>query len=105
MAAKQQPKHPDAARVKAAVDPAAFYQHENPSMPKPRRDGWTDGGLCPFHPDTHKGNFRIHTETGAFTCFSCGQKGADVIAFLMQRDALTFPQALEALARDWGIRP
>jgi len=67
-------------------------------MPIPKRDyGWVDGGLCPFHDDHRSGNFRIHLESGAFKCFSCGEKGGDIIAFLRRREDLTFSESLEAL--------
>lgn len=91
--------------VKAGVSPLAFYQHEISSMPTPRRDrGWVDGGLCPFHKDRHRGNFRVNLDSGAFTCFTCGAKGQDVIAFLQLRYGTSFGGALSALARDWGVR-
>lgn len=94
----------DAARVKAAIPPADFYRTELPGMPAPKRDhGWVSGGLCIFHDDKHVGNFRINLDTGAFTCFACGTKGADVIAFTQTRHGLSFPDALAALADAWGI--
>jgi DNA primase len=72
-------------------------------MPAPKREGWVDGGLCPFHADEHRGNFRVNIDTGAFRCFSCGVGGGDIIAFLMKRDGLSFPEALRKLADDWGV--
>jgi len=74
--------------------------------PEPKRaGGWTDAGLCLFHADAHKGNFRVNLDTGAFTCFACGAKGADIIAFTQLRHGLNFPDALKAIADTWGIRP
>lgn len=94
-----------AATLKSAIAPAAFYRVEVPTMPTPRRDhGWVDGGLCPFHDDHRARNFRVNLDTGAFTCFSCGAKGADVIAFTRLRHGLSFPDALAALADAWGAR-
>lgn len=93
----------DAHRVKAAIDPGAFYRTELPDMPAPKRRDWASGGLCPFHHDHHEGSFRVHLESGAFCCFSCGSKGQDVIAFIQERDGLRFPDALERLAREWGL--
>ena len=94
----------DPAVLKATIAPLAFYRAELTGMPEPKRHaGWVEGGLCPFHPDRHRGNFRVNLDTGAFTCFACGAKGSDVIAFVRMRDGLTFPAALESLAGAWGV--
>ncbi len=94
----------NAGGVKAAIPPGEFYRLEGEGMPIPKRDaGWTDGGLCPFHPDRRRGNFRVHLDTGAFCCFACGAKGPDVIAFVRLRDGLSFRGALETLADVWGV--
>jgi len=95
----------DAAAIKAAVPPLAFYRAELPRMPGPKRDhGWTDAGLCVFHDDAHKGNFRVNLDTGAFCCFACGAKGGDIITFCQLRHGLSFPDALKAIADAWGVR-
>lgn len=73
-------------------------------MPTPRKSKWNNGGLCPFHDDANPGSFYVNFETGAFKCFSCGESGGDIIAFVMQRDSLEFLEALEKLANDWGVR-
>jgi hypothetical protein len=92
----------DPREIRQGIHPAAFYQSELPNIPTPKGWGWADGGLCPFHKDTRRGNFRVNLDTGAFRCFSCGAKGGDVIAFLRLRDGLTFPEALQRLSADWG---
>lgn len=89
--------------VKAYIHPLDFYRSELPDMPPPRGSGWCDGGLCPFHNDKHTGNFRVNLETGAFVCFSCGSKGGDIIAFIQQRDGLSFREALNKLADEWEV--
>ena len=89
--------------VKAYIPPNNFYQAELPTMPPPRGRVWCDGGLCPFHPDKHSGSFWVNLENGAFTCFSCGTKGGDIIAFTQQRDGLSFPEAVQKLTDDWGL--
>lgn len=93
---------PDVRDVKAAVSPGEFYNRELSDMPAPKRAGWVDGGLCPFHADKRPGSFFVNTETGAFRCFSCDAKGGDVVAFLMLRDGLEFREALEQLGEDRG---
>lgn len=102
---KTRTSHLDAPRVKAAVAPVDFYRAELPGMPAPKREtGWVSGGLCPFHHDAHQGNFRLNLDTGAFTCFACGCKGQDVIAFTQARHSMTFIDALAAIAEAWGLR-
>ncbi len=94
----------DAGRVKAAIAPLDFYRHELPNMPEPRRaSGWVDGGLCPFHDDARSGSFRLNLDTGAFTCFSCGARGGDIIAFVRLRRGLSFPDALARAASEWRV--
>ncbi len=95
----------DSATVKAGIPPADFYRVEVPTMPPPKREtGWVSGGLCPFHADHHRGNFRVNLDSGAFTCFACGAKGGDIITFTRLRHGLSFPEALQALADAWGVR-
>ena len=95
----------DASHIKSTVSPREFYRVELPGMPVPRRrNGWTSGGLCPFHDDHHAGNFRINLDTGAFHCFACGARGGDIVAFTQARHGLTFPDAVAAIAGEWGIR-
>lgn len=97
---------PDAAAVRRAIDAREFYRHALQAMPTPRAgaDGWTNGGLCPFHRDEHAGSFRVNLNTGAFKCFSCGAAGGDLIAFVQVRHALSFRDALSVLADTWGVR-
>lgn len=90
-----------AARVKATVPAAAFYAKEL-GRNIPDRPGWHDAGICPFHNDRHAGSFKVHLPDGRFKCFAC-DAGGDIIAFAERRYDLSFQQAVEALARAWGI--
>jgi hypothetical protein len=85
--------------LKAALPAAVYYPRTLPTMPPPKRAGWVDGGLCPFHEDTHRGNFRVNLDTGAFCCFACGAKGGDLIAFHQRVRNLSFPDAVADLGR------
>ncbi|MCI0627784.1 MAG: CHC2 zinc finger domain-containing protein [Acidobacteria bacterium] len=53
-------------------------------------------GLCPFHED-HEPSLAVYPDTGTFYCFGC-QKHGDVFSFLMEKEGLSFPQAVEALS-------
>ena len=94
---------PCADNIKSSIPPSDFFRAELPAMPSPRGGGWREGGLCCFHDDKTTGSFRVNLDTGAFTCFSCGAKGSDIIAFMQLRDGLSFPDALHKLAQDWGL--
>lgn len=89
-------------RIKREITPANYYRAALPDVIL-KRHGWNDGGLCPFHADNARGSFRVNTETGGFKCFSCGAAGGDVIAFEQRRHGLSFPDAIDKLARDWGL--
>jgi DNA primase len=58
-------------------------------------------GLCPFHAET-KPSFTVAPDKGIFHCFGCGA-GGNVFSFLMQHQRLTFPEAVEELARRYNI--
>jgi DNA primase len=58
-------------------------------------------GICPFHTD-HRPSLYVSPAKQIFKCFACGA-GGDVIKFVQMREGLTFPQALERLAKRAGI--
>lgn len=92
----------DVGYIKNSLSPRDFYRHELPNAPL-KKQGWNDGGLCPFHSDNKTGSFRVNLITGAFKCFACGVVGGDVIAFTMALHRLKFADALAQLASDWGL--
>ncbi|MDP2201772.1 MAG: CHC2 zinc finger domain-containing protein [Methylicorpusculum sp.] len=88
--------------IKQTIKPGDFYRYELPSTPL-KKQGWNDGGLCPFHSDNKPGSFRVNLLTGAYKCFSCGAAGGDIVAFIMALYAMQFAEALAKLADDWGL--
>jgi len=58
-------------------------------------------GLCPFHEEKTP-SFSIDNEKGLFYCFGC-HAGGDAIKFVMELDRLSFPEAVERLARQFGV--
>lgn len=54
-------------------------------------------GLCPFHKEKTP-SFIVTPARDRFHCFGCGA-GGDVISFLMELEGLSFPEAVEILAR------
>lgn len=97
-------RRPRAASVKANIRPIDFYRAELPTMPTPRQSsGWVPGGLCPFHNDHRPNNFRVNLDSGRFRCFACGNAGRDIIDFTMRHHGLSFGEAVQCLAEQWGI--
>ncbi len=58
-------------------------------------------GLCPFHQEKSP-SFNVRQEPAVFHCFGCGE-GGDVFKFLMLRERMSFPEAIETLARRFGV--
>ena len=58
-------------------------------------------GLCPFH-DEKTPSFNVRSEPPLFHCFGCGE-GGDVFKFVMLRERASFPEAVEIVARRFGI--
>lgn len=58
-------------------------------------------GLCPFHTD-HRPSLYVNPAKQIFKCFACGA-GGDVLKFVQMRENLSFPQAIERLAKRAGI--
>jgi hypothetical protein len=80
-----------------------FYEREfGGKLSRPRR-GWAMG-RCPFHQSKSGKSFSVNIETGGFCCFGCGVKGGDVLAFLRQRDGLSFKEAAQRLGA-WDEAP
>jgi DNA primase len=59
-------------------------------------------GLCPFHSEKTP-SFMVNEEKQIFHCFGCGA-GGDVFKFLMKVGNFSFPQAVEELAKRYGVR-
>ena len=58
-------------------------------------------GLCPFH-DEKTPSFNVNPVVGYYMCFGCGESG-DVISFVRKHDQLSFVEAIEHLARRYGV--
>ncbi|MBI2962750.1 MAG: DNA primase [Deltaproteobacteria bacterium] len=66
-----------------------------------KRTGRNHTGLCPFHSEKTP-SFSVSEERGLFYCFGC-QASGDVFKFVMLKENLTFPEALERLAGEVGV--
>lgn len=59
-------------------------------------------GLCPFHKEKSP-SFTVSNAKGFFHCFGCGAHG-DVIKFMMEMEGLRYPEAIEKLAIQIGMK-
>lgn len=66
-----------------------------------KKKGANYAACCPLHKEKTP-SFMVNPARGTWHCFGCG-KGGNVIAFLMEHDTLTFPEAVRALGKRYGI--
>jgi len=66
-----------------------------------KRAGRNFVGLCPFHNEKTP-SFSVNAERGFFHCFGCAASGT-VFNFVMRTEGLSFPEAIESLARRYGV--
>jgi DNA primase len=66
-----------------------------------KRRGNKHVGLCPFHSEKAP-SFTVDDEKQLFHCFGCGA-GGDIFTLVMERENLSFPEALKYLAEKYNI--
>ncbi|MBQ9250608.1 MAG: DNA primase [Oscillospiraceae bacterium] len=66
-----------------------------------KRSGANMFGLCPFHSEKTP-SFSVSPDKQIYHCFGCG-KGGGVINFIMEIENLSFPEAVEFLAKRAGM--
>jgi len=66
-----------------------------------RRRGRKWVGLCPFHTEKTP-SFTVDEDKQLYHCFGCGV-GGDIFSLLMERENLTFPEALKSLAERYHV--
>lgn len=66
-----------------------------------RKPGAEYTGLCPFHNEKTP-SFTVNDRKAFFHCFGCGEHG-DAVGFVMKTENLSFPEAVEKLAREVGL--
>lgn len=68
---------------------------------KLQRQGQNMVGLCPYH-DEKTPSFTVSHSKDMFKCFGCGKSG-DAIAFVMDQEKKTYPEAIEILCKKFSI--
>lgn len=85
------------AAIRAGVDLADLVGRYLPL----KRAGKSWKACCPFHQEKTP-SFHVHPESGVWKCYGCG-KGGNAFHFLMEREGLSFPEAVRQLAREAGV--
>ncbi|MBR2582991.1 MAG: DNA primase, partial [Oscillospiraceae bacterium] len=67
-----------------------------------KRSGANLFGLCPFHSEKTP-SFSVSPDKQIYHCFGCG-KGGGVINFIMEIENLSYPEAVEFLAKRAGMQ-
>ena len=66
-----------------------------------RKKGSNYLGTCPFHHERTP-SFSVNPNKQIWKCFSCG-KGGNVLQFLMEKESMSFPEAVMTLAKKYNI--
>ena len=66
-----------------------------------KRKGVNYQACCPFHNEKTP-SFVVSPSKGVYKCFGCG-KGGNAVTFLMEHENMTYPEALKAVAKRYGI--
>ena len=66
---------------------------------EPRGSDWW--GCCPFHGEK-TASFHVEPDKRFYYCFGC-HAGGDVIKFVMEQEKLSYSQAIESLAKRYGV--
>jgi DNA primase len=83
--------------VKRRLDIVEFISQYLPL----KKAGINFSGRCPFH-DEKTPSFMVSAERQTFKCFGCG-KGGDILTFVIEKEGLSFPEAIEMLAAKAGV--
>ncbi|MHC4893407.1 MAG: DNA primase [Planctomycetota bacterium] len=67
-----------------------------------KRAGQNMKACCPFH-DEKTPSFVVTPERGTWRCFGACGEGGDAISFVQRDSGLPFREAVEELARDFGV--
>src|SRR3989338_10784306 len=73
----------------------------NAQIPLRKKSGNNYFACCPFH-NEKSASFSVSQPKQFYYCFGCGAHG-NAIDFMMQHDRLSFPEAIENLAKQFGM--
>ena len=88
--------------INAVLDRTEIVQVIRQYVPELTKRGADYVCRCPFH-EERTASFHVSPARQTWHCFGGCAEGGNVITFLMKKEALTFPQAVQQLARRYGI--
>lgn len=83
--------------IKSRLDIVEVIREYMPVKPA----GASFQALCPFHNEKTP-SFTISPDKQVWHCFGCG-RGGDIFSFVMEKDSLSFVEALRLLAKKAGV--
>jgi DNA primase len=86
------------ARVRVSAVIGRRVQWDRRKSVPARGDFWA---CCPFHNEKTP-SFHADDRKGRYYCFGCRQAG-DIFTFLVEKEGLSFPEAVERLAQEAGV--
>ena len=87
------------ARVSISAVVSRSVQWDRRKSVPGRGDYWA---CCPFHAEK-TASFHADDRKGRYHCFGCKASG-DIFTFLVEKEGLSFPEAVERLAADAGLK-
>ena len=87
--------------IRELIDRADIYEVVNRRVPLQTK-GINAWACCPFHHEKTP-SFSVNREKQMFHCFGCGEHG-NAIGFIMKYENLPFPDAVERLAQECGVK-
>ena len=84
--------------IKRRIDIVDFFNQRGYDL---KQSGSRYVTLCPFHSEKTP-SFSINEATESWYCFGCRKHG-DIFTYLMEKDGLTFPEAVQEMADQLGI--
>ena len=67
-----------------------------------KKKGASFEACCPFH-DEKTPSFKVDPSKGIYKCFGCGKGGNGGIAFVMENESLSFPEAITEIGQKFNI--
>ena len=86
--------------IESLLSRADVVQVINQRVPL-KKAGTSYKACCPFH-DEKSPSFNVSSAKQFYHCFGCGASG-DALKFLMEYDGLSFVEAVESLAAQYGL--
>jgi DNA primase catalytic core len=85
--------------IKERVDLVSFFERRGYDLKPSGSTRYVM--LCPFH-DEKTPSFSVSTTRNSWKCYGCGKSG-DVFTYLMDKEGLTFPEAVKTMAEELGL--